>query len=149
MNSRHEYSGSLGYLTTTVARGISHAVTSAFQKAGFSITFEQWAILVSLWNQDGQCQHELAICQGKDRPTITRLIDNLQKNNFVVRVPSEVDKRVKKVFLTYGSRQNKAAIMEVFNQVMQQAIKTVDADELENCLRVLSQIQSNLTPNVK
>jgi DNA-binding MarR family transcriptional regulator len=144
MENRLELSEGIPYLIAATARSISNTATRAFQNAGYNITFEQWAMLASLWNQDGQCQHEIGSCQGKDRPTISRLVDNLEKNNLVVRVPSEHDKRIKRVYLTYQTKQIMPRLMEIYELVVQQAKHKLNESDLQICQRVLSGLQQNL-----
>ncbi len=135
---------SIGYVCTATARELSKAATKAFHKAGYMLSFEQWTLLVSLWNKDGQCQHELASCQGKDRPTITRLVDKLEKNNLVLRVPSKSDGRVKMVYLTHQAKEMQASLMAIYNEVMKRALLQTTTTDIESCKASLLRIQENL-----
>jgi DNA-binding MarR family transcriptional regulator len=135
---------SIGYVCTATARELSRAATKAFHQAGYALSFEQWTLLVSLWNKDGQCQHELASCQGKDRPTITRLVDKLERNNLVLRVPSKSDRRVKMVYLTHQAKEMQSGLMTIYDQLMKRALLQTTHSEIENCKAGLLQIQKNL-----
>jgi DNA-binding MarR family transcriptional regulator len=57
-----------------------------FPYAGLEITIEQWSILYHLWKEDGLSQQELCNRTFRDKPSITRLIDNLEKQHLVKRV---------------------------------------------------------------
>ncbi|MGD1891968.1 MAG: MarR family winged helix-turn-helix transcriptional regulator [Cyclobacteriaceae bacterium] len=46
--------------------------------AEYQVTAEQWAILDSLWEEDGQTQQQLANQTNKNKASITHLIDILE-----------------------------------------------------------------------
>ncbi len=138
-----------GYAVAAASRAISSAVGRAFEQAGYKVTYEQWALLSSLWNLDGQCQHELASCQGKDRPTITRLVDNLEKNNLVVRVPSREDKRIKRVYLTRKAKELKGPLTQLFDEVMDKTLISIDEESISKCIHTLKAAHEGLEENLK
>ncbi len=135
---------SIGYVCTATARELSRTATKAFRQAGYRLSFEQWTLLVSLWNKDGQCQHELASCQGKDRPTITRLVDKLERNNLVLRVPSKSDGRVRMVYLTHQAKEMQLDLMAIYNELMKRIMLQINTSEIEKCKVSLLQMQENL-----
>ena len=53
--------------------------------APFGVTPEQWAILVRLWQCDERSQTELANLTFRDKPSVTRLLDGLERAGYVVR----------------------------------------------------------------
>ena len=76
----------------------------SFQAEGINITAEQWAILCRLGEEEGVHQSAIAGKMGKDRHTITRMLNLLDKNGFVQRVPTDEDKRRLNVYLTASGR---------------------------------------------
>ena len=56
--------------------------------------------LVYLFNCDGNSQQEIAEKTYRDKVSITKIIDNLEKHELVFRVVDENDRRVKRIFLT-------------------------------------------------
>lgn len=117
---------------------------NALQSNGFTITPEQFSILVSLWSKNGQCQYELATCQGKDRASITRLVDGMEKENLVVRIPSENDRRTKLVYLTQKAKNMKDSIMEVVHDATLNAQKEISREEILETKKVLKKMIANL-----
>lgn len=67
-----------------------------FRAAGYSITAEQWHVLINLWDQDGQTQQQLSDKTEKDKGHITPLISSLEKRNILARIPNCTDSRSKK-----------------------------------------------------
>ncbi|HEV3327053.1 MAG TPA: MarR family transcriptional regulator, partial [Puia sp.] len=84
------YSFITGKASTAIARNLH----KKFGAAGLKITIEQWSVLYHLWKEDGKSQQELCIATFRDKPSITRLVDNLEKQQLVKRVPSESDRRI-------------------------------------------------------
>ena len=95
---------SLGYAMGRATRTLTTLVNFNFTKAGYEVTCEQWSVLVNLGKKNGQRQQELASLTCKDKTTITRLIDNMEKHNLVVRLPDKNDKRQKLIYLTKKGR---------------------------------------------
>jgi len=77
---------SLGYAMGRATRTLSTLVNYNFTKAGYDVTCEQWSVLVNLGKKNGQSQQYLASLTCKDKTTITRLIDNMENHNLVVRI---------------------------------------------------------------
>ena len=50
--------------------------------------------------KEGLSQQELCNATFRDKPSITRLVDNLEKLNLVKRVASENDRRINRIYLT-------------------------------------------------
>jgi DNA-binding MarR family transcriptional regulator len=135
---------SLEFILNNTARILNTAISRTFVKNGFDVTVEQWTILNILWEKDGRCQYELAEASEKERPGITRIIDNMEKNNLVVRVPSENDKRHKLIFLTYKAKELKEKLNDIANITVLKAAKSISKDELNNFKEINLKIQSNL-----
>jgi len=89
------YSVINGMASTAVARRLQ----KNFRLAGLEITIEQWSVLYHLWKQDALSQQELCNRTFRDKPSITRLIDNLEKQKLVKRMPSKEDRRIKISFV--------------------------------------------------
>src|SRR3982750_2995102 len=90
------YSVINGMASTAIARRLQ----KHFRQAGLEITIEQWSILYHLWLQNCLSQQELCTRTFRDKPSITRLIDNLEKQKLVKRTSSRDDKRINRICLT-------------------------------------------------
>lgn len=64
------------------------------------VTTEQWVLLEALLARDGRMQRELAEHAGKDRSTITRLVDALAERGLVERRADPDDARRTRTWLT-------------------------------------------------
>jgi len=134
----------IGHMVNTTARQINNSIARAFSKAGHDITVEQWEVLMALWNRDGQCQHELATFCLKDRPSITRILDNMEKRELVVRVSSQVDRRNKGVHLTEKGKSLQDPLNNIAKAATKVALKNIDKDVIESTKAFLKMVQANL-----
>lgn len=138
---------SLSHLVNVVDKMMKATLAKALHSEGFEITPEQFSILLSLWAKNGQCQYELASCQGKDRASITRLVDGMEKENLVVRIPSENDRRIKLVYLTNKAKDLKPSLIDVATKATSQATEGISQDKIQNTKEVFKQIIENLNKN--
>ena len=66
-------------LNGKVSMAINRKLSRNFRQEGIDISPEQWTILLSLWEKDGVTQQELCNATFKDKPSMTRLIDNMER----------------------------------------------------------------------
>lgn len=124
---------------------INRRLLKNFKSAGIEITTEQWSILYHLWKQDGLTQQELCNKTFRDKPSITRLIHNLEKLQLVERNNSELDKRKNHIHLTKKAKQLQEISIDVANETMDEALVGIKKDEIEIVKNVLQKVYDNLS----
>lgn len=134
------YSVINGMASTAVARRLQ----KNFRAAGLDITIEQWSILYHLWKEDCLSQQELCNRTFRDKPSITRLIDNLERQKLVRRISSSEDKRINLVCLTDAARDLQETTLMIANETMDEALVGVSRDEIELVKDVLQKVYDNL-----
>ena len=134
------YSVINGMASTAIARRLQ----KHFREAGLEITIEQWSILYHLWLEDGLSQQELCNRTFRDKPSITRLIDNLEKQKLVKRIASKDDRRINIVCLTDAAKNLQNLTVDLANQTMDEALAGVTKDEIETVKKVLYQVYDKL-----
>lgn len=135
------YSVINGMASTAVARRLQ----KNFRNAGLEITIEQWSVLYHLWKEDGLSQQELCNRTFRDKPSITRLIDNLEKQHLVKRVASPTDRRINLVQLTDAAKDLQQITIDLANQTMAEALVGVDKKDIETVKLVFQKVYDNLT----
>ncbi|TAG12869.1 MAG: MarR family transcriptional regulator [Sphingobacteriia bacterium] len=138
------YSVINGMASTAVARRLQ----KNFRNAGLDITIEQWSVLYHLWKEDGLSQQELCIRTFRDKPSITRLIDNLEKQSLVKRVASPTDRRINLVQLTDAALELQHITIDLANQTMAEALVGVEKHEIEMVKSVFQRVYDNLTMGI-
>jgi DNA-binding MarR family transcriptional regulator len=127
----------------------NRALLNNFRKNNITLTKEQWTILGVLWQDDGCSQQTLADKTYKDKPGITRLIDNLEKENLVERRPDAKDRRLNLIFLTPKGKIIEREVIQIVNQTLENSIKGIDPENLKIVKETFQQIYDNLEPKMK
>ncbi len=143
-NNAYILEESLGYLVGRAARSLGASLNRNFHEAGYDVTCEQWSILVNLAERNGQSQQELAGVTCKDKTSMTRLIDGMEKHNLVVRVPDKSDRRQKLIYLTNKGKQFRQKLVKVTEMTLRQAEGGIHTKELAHCKDILKKIYANL-----
>jgi DNA-binding MarR family transcriptional regulator len=133
------------FITGKASTAIARRLQKKFNAAGLNLTIEQWSVLYHLWKQDGISQQELCNATFRDKPSITRLVDNLEKLQLVKRVPSESDRRMNCIYLTRQAQRLQEQTMELAEETLNEALEGVSADRIEICKEVLQLVYNNLT----
>lgn len=136
---------SIGFLLGVTNRLMACNLNRNLAAGGSGVSFEQWTVLVRLWDKDGQSQQELANNCGRDKTTMTRLLDNLEKQNIVLRVEDKNDRRNKLIYLTNLGKSLKVNLVPVARQTLEQAQKGISEEELSIFKSVLHKIRENLS----
>ena len=131
-------------LNGKVSGAINRKLTSNFRKRGIEITPEQWTVLLFLWEKDGVTQQELCNATFRDKPNMTRLIDNMERKHWVVRISDKNDRRINLIHLTKDGRELEAAARPIANQTLMEALRGVKLEEVKFGQALLQKIFSNI-----
>ncbi len=132
------------FVTGKASIAIARRLQKKFNSASLRITIEQWSVLYHLWKQDGQSQQELCNATFRDKPSITRLVDNLEKQQLVKRVPSEQDRRINRICLTKTGLKLQEQSMMLAELTLNEALEGVPPEEIDICKEVLQLVYDNL-----
>ncbi|MDR3061191.1 MAG: MarR family transcriptional regulator [Dysgonamonadaceae bacterium] len=140
--------GDIGLIFSIMVGKVSMAINRKlyrdFKSAGLEFTPEQWTVLYCLWNKDGVTQQELCNRTFKDKPSMTRLIDNLEKQNYVVRIADVSDRRTNMIYLTHLGKESRDLANEVVLKAMSEAFESVPKEESELAKQILNIVFENL-----
>lgn len=145
MPNNHFKRGELySFITGKASIAIARRLQKKFNAAGLNLTIEQWSVLYHLWKTDGISQQELCKATFRDKPSITRLVDNLEKAGMVKRVASESDRRINCIYLTRQAQKLQQQSMDLAEETLNEALDTVDPEKIEICKQVLQVVYDNL-----
>lgn len=122
-------------------------VQRSLAKLNQDITFEMIQVLVELWKQDGVNQQDLAIKTFKDKSSLSYLINNMEKRNYVVRCEDEKDRRNKRIMLTDEGRALKDQFTPLLDNIYSQMADRLDGDmvrQINACMKNLNYIISQI-----
>ena len=143
-NNHFKKSELYSFITGKASTAIARRLQKNFKQAGVEITIEQWSVLYHLWKEDGMSQQQLGEATFRDKPSITRLVDNLEKLNLVKRVASKEDRRINMIYLTPEAKDMQEKTMELANQTLNEALLGVTNGQIEIAKEVLQQVYENL-----
>jgi MarR family transcriptional regulator for hemolysin len=118
---------------------VRFAMDDQFRPIG--ITDATWRTLFYL-NQagDGVQQKLLARTMGIEGPSLVRLLDNLEKKNFIERRSSLEDRRSKTIHLTDAARKQLDTLQTIAGQVRKRVLDGISSSDLETCIKVFKKI---------
>ena len=116
-------------LNGKVSTAINRKLHRNFRQQGIDISPEQWTILLSLWEKDGITQQDLCNATFKDKPSMTRLIDNMERQHLVVRISDKRDRRINLIHLTKTGRELEDKAFLIANQTMKEALEGIPLEK--------------------
>ena len=143
-NNQFKKSELYSFITGKASTAIARRLQKNFKQSGLDITIEQWSVLYHLWKEDGISQQQLCESTFRDKPSITRLVDNLEKLKMVKRVPSKDDRRINMIYLTTEALKLQEQSMQLANQTLNEALVGVTNGQVEIAKEVLQQVYENL-----
>ena len=139
-----EFHMSMGMLINSAHRAMTKRFVQNAMKSGLDISLDQWMVLGPIWQLESASQKELGEITLKDKTSITRLVDVLEKKNLVVRVEDQIDHRIKRVILTNAGKQLFFDVLPIMEKTREEVRKNISDQDIETFKRVLSSIIVNL-----
>lgn len=132
------------FMTGKASTAIARRLQKNFKQAGVEITVEQWSVLYHLWKQDGLSQQDLCNATFRDKPSITRLVDNLEKLKLVKRIASKSDRRINQIYVSEQGKELEERTMKLANDTLNEALVGVSSDKIDIAKEVLQVVYDNL-----
>jgi len=89
-------------------------------------------------------QQQLCDATFRDKPSITRLVDNLEKIKLVNRTSSKDDRRMNLIVLTDTGKELEQVCMGIANTTLNEALEGVTHGQIEIAKEVLQMVYENL-----
>ena len=135
----------VGYYLESTTRQVKLAFTQAFNAANIDLTPEQWVLLDHLLTQNGLSQTELADKSYKNAPTVSRILDVLERKSFIERQRFENDRRRYKIYLTEQGRQVALAALPIAEELREKGWIGLEEEDYEYLIRILDRIFHNFS----
>lgn len=101
-------------------------------------------ILTALYENSGRLtMKKIAEIIGKDKSTITPLVNKLLELRYITKEKDEIDKRVTYIILTIKGKEIEAKFNAISKEVYSVAYKDFSEDEKETFLRLLKKLNNN------
>ena len=128
---------------------LNRFLSQQFKAKGLLLTREQWSVLAVLWKTDGCSQQLIADTTSRDKPSVTRLIDNLVKEGYVTRKSHETDRRTNLIYLTEKGKDVKPLVMEVVDETIMLSTEGLNEEEIDIIRNAFQLIFNNIKNYVK
>jgi DNA-binding MarR family transcriptional regulator len=145
LSKEYNIENALGFLMNRSGRMMGKTLMKKFEEKGFEFSGGEWPILVHLWIQDGRHQKDLTEIMCRDKGTIARIIQGLERENLLVRIADESDKRSKRIFLTHKGKSIRKQLIPLAVETTLEAIQDIPQEEILICKKVLNKIFENLS----
>lgn len=136
---------SLTYLLTQLAIAYKNNLQKSMNDVG--LHSGQLFVLISLWDNDGQSQIDLAKTLNLAPPTINKMVGSLQRNGFIECRKCEIDGRSVRLFLTEKGFQSKISVEQKWSELEEFSFANLTATERLMLLQLFLKIKENLSEN--
>lgn len=134
----------LPYWIHRVYQAMRNEMFRAFRQHGEEITPEQWIVLVRLWEADGRTQTELGASTYRDRPTMSRILDLMEKRDFIVRRTDPEHGRVWRVYLTPTGKAMRRRLVPIARKLAEKTLDGISKRDLATTRRALRKMFENV-----
>ncbi len=136
----------LGLLIHDVAR----LMRMRFQEKGnqYGLSSVQWGLLFRLMKEDGVPQARLAEFLEVEPISVSRMVDRMAENGWVVRRAGRMDRRVRMIHITQKAREACDSIRQISTSVYDEALLDMAEDERRVLVGALNKMAANLCATV-
>lgn len=120
-------------------------IAANLRKLDVPLTPEQFMLIDLLWNQGEMSQQELADQLQKDKNSVTKLVDAIERKGFVVRQQNLNDRRSNTLVLTEKANQLKPGAKQKGISILDQMLEGISEEELRSFLDTLKKLNANMS----
>ncbi|MDF2882969.1 MAG: transcriptional regulator, MarR family [Clostridiaceae bacterium] len=137
------YDENIGNFTSLVNKKMVYFLNS--QLGVFDITAEQWQVLLTLSKHNKINQKVLSQTVNKDQPTLTRMLDILERKALVERHMSKEDRRSFSIHITEKGLDLTEKLTPYIEDIFRKILNGISEKDLQIYLDVLNKIDDNIT----
>ena len=120
-------------------------IASKLRQMEVPLTPEQFILIDLLWNQGSMSQQQLADQMQKDKNSVTKLVDALERKGFVVREQNRQDRRSNTLVLTEKAEGLKHGAKQKGISILDEMLVGISEEELRSFLETLHKLNRNMT----
>jgi len=144
-SSQNPENPKIGFALYRTSLAMRQLMQKEFNARGYNITTEQWSVMNRVMKENSLSQNEIAERLHKQKPNVSRIIEELEKNKLVIRKISEGDKRKYKVFLTDKGINLTAELRIIVREVREKACEGISQEELSATANILNTMYNNIS----
>ena len=120
-------------------------IAAKLRQMDVPLTPEQFILIDLLWNQGSMSQQQLADQMQKDKNSVTKLVDALERKGFVVREQNRQDRRSNTLILTEKAEGLKQGAKQKGISILDEMLIGISEEELRSFLVTLGKLNRNMT----
>lgn len=124
---------------------LKHFLASKLKQMGVPLTPEQFMLIDLLWNHGEMSQQKLADLMQKDKNSVTKLVDAIERKGFVIRRQNNQDRRSNTLILTEKANELKPGAKQKGISILDQMLEGINENELRMFLETLRKLNVNMS----
>lgn len=136
---RRPRENSFGWLVNALARRLDAALRHELGALGLDLA--SFATLMTLFDEEGLAQAELAAAVGVASYSTTRTLDRLENDGLVERRPNPTSRRAHQVFLTEAGRALKPDLVAIVAKVNRGVLVSLPASDRKRVVALLQRVE--------
>lgn len=119
-------------------------IATMLRQQDVPLTPEQFMLIDLLWNQGEMSQQEIADQLHKDKNSVTKLVDAIERKGFVVRQQNKNDRRSNTLVLTEKAMLLKPVAKQKGISILDKMLEGISEEELRAFLETLHKLNQNM-----
>ena len=120
-------------------------IATMLRQKDVPLTPEQFMLIDLLWNHGEMSQQELADQLQKDKNSVTRLVDAIERKGFVFRQQNAFDRRSNTLVLTDKALELRDDAKQKGISILDEMLEGISEAELRSFLSTLNKLNVNMT----
>ncbi|KYC39960.1 transcriptional regulator [Scytonema hofmannii PCC 7110] len=133
----------IGYLMVQVSKVHRNEACKVLGDMGLYVGQE--ILLMHLWENDGLIQSDLALKMQVEAPTLTKMLNRMEKVGLLQRRRDEEDARICRIYLTDAGRSLQKPVTQAWNLLEKRILANLTLEEQLLLRRLLLQVHNNLS----
>ena len=113
-------------------------------KNDINLTPEQYLVMDVLWDAEMLSQQAIADIIQKDKNSVTKFIDSIEKKGLEYRTVNKNDRRINNIIVSEEGMKLKDKTTEVAINMMNNVLKDINEDDLMTFDKVMNQMKDNI-----
>ena len=120
-------------------------IAAKLRQENVPLTPEQFLLIDLLWNQGSMSQQQLADQMHKDKNSVTKLVDAIERKGFVYRQQNASDRRSNTLVLTEKALELRDHAKQKGISILDEMLEDISEAELKSFLSTLNKLNVNMT----
>ena len=120
-------------------------IAAKLRQENVPLTPEQFLLIDLLWNQGSMSQQQLADQMHKDKNSVTKLVDAIERKGFVYRQQNASDRRSNTLVLTEKALELRDHAKQKGISILDEMLEGIREAELRSFLSTLNKLNVNMT----